>query len=202
MITEQHYIDAAEDLGCELAVMKALAELESHGAGFLSTGELRILFEPHIFWRQLQKARIKPNVLLREKPALADILYEFWMPGAYGPESAQWDRLRKAAQVNIIAAYNSASYGRFQIMGFNHNACGYSTVIEFMYWLQKDEIYHLKSFVCFIKYSGLEQYLRNKQFDLFAKQYNGPGYKNSPVTILDDYDYKLKKLYQKWKYQS
>lgn len=197
MITEQDYIRAAETLSCEVAVIKTVDQVESHGTGFLSTGEVVILFEPHIFWRQLQRARVRPEILLKEKPGYSDILYEFWQPGKYGPLSTQWDRLRKAAEINLVAAYKSASFGRFQIMGFNHEKCGYKTVIEFAKMMERDEVYHLKSFVCLLKQTGIDKYLAAKNWKAFAREYNGPGYKGSPATILDDYDYKLIEAYKK-----
>lgn len=50
-LTEQGYIDAAKELGCEVAAIKAVAEVESRGLGFLPTGEPKILFECHRFFK-------------------------------------------------------------------------------------------------------------------------------------------------------
>ncbi|AZA64465.1 DUF3380 domain-containing protein [Chryseobacterium carnipullorum] len=50
-LTEQDYINAAKELGCEVAAIKAVAEVESRGSGFLSSGEPKILFERHRFYK-------------------------------------------------------------------------------------------------------------------------------------------------------
>lgn len=54
MITESQYVKCAELLNVEPAVIKAVAEVESNGEGFFN-GKPKILFEPHIFWKQLRK---------------------------------------------------------------------------------------------------------------------------------------------------
>lgn len=196
-ITEQNYIDAAAQLECEVNVIKSVAAIESTGSGFLPTGEIKILFEPHIFWRQLIARRIDPKVILLRKPELHSILYPVWGTYPYGHPSEQWDRLRTASQVNIDAAYCSASYGEFQIMGFNYGKAGYSQVFEMTHDFEKGEEFQLKAFIAFIKSTGLQSFLTAKNWKDFARNYNGPGYRNSPATTLDDYDYKLATMYKK-----
>ncbi|WP_262919099.1 N-acetylmuramidase family protein [Niabella hibiscisoli] len=49
ILTEKDFQDAARQLNCEVAAIKAVAEVESKGDGFLPTGEPKILFERHIF---------------------------------------------------------------------------------------------------------------------------------------------------------
>jgi hypothetical protein len=198
-ITEQAFLESADTLKCEVAVIKAVAAVESAGSGFLPTGEVKILFEPHIFWKQLEELDIDPLVMLDAYPENKDILYRKWGSRPYGPPSAQWDRMRKACVMNINAAYMSASFGRFQIMGFNHKAAGYRNVFEFAHFMNLGELHHLKAFVNFIKSTGLAGRLQQKNWTAFARAYNGPGYKNRPNTILDDYDYKLARMYEKIK---
>lgn len=50
-LKEQDYINASKELGCEVAAIKAVAEVESAGSGFLSDGQPKILFERHYFSR-------------------------------------------------------------------------------------------------------------------------------------------------------
>ncbi|HYO20918.1 MAG TPA: N-acetylmuramidase family protein, partial [Flavisolibacter sp.] len=121
MITDNQFTASAKALNVEVAAIKAIAEVESSGDGFLADGKPKILFEPHIFWKQLRQKGIDPNLFMEEN---ADILYPTWKPGAYGPVSKQHERMEKAARINRDAALLSASWGRFQIMGFNWKACG------------------------------------------------------------------------------
>ena len=91
------------------------------------------------------------------------------------------------------AALNSASWGRFQIMGFNHSACGYKTVIGFVRAMYESEGKQLDAFVAFLKSSKLASALREKRWADFARGYNGSGY------AANKYDEKLKIAYEKFK---
>jgi hypothetical protein len=197
-ISDQDYADCAADLGCKVAAIKAVASVESSGYGFLPTGELVILFEPHIFWRQLVRQRVDPKTVLSKNPEMLDILYEVYKGHAGEHPSQQWDRLRRAAQVNMNAAYNSTSFGKFQIMGFNAEAAGYKNVFEFVHYLDEGEKFHLLAFGKLIKSFGLAEALANENWAAFAKSYNGPAYKGNPDTIKDDYDYKLAQAFNKF----
>jgi len=84
MITESQYVKCADLLNVEPAVIKAVAEVESNGEGFLKDGKPKILFEPHIFWKQLRMRNIRPE---SHTNGNNDILYPIWQPGKYGPVS-------------------------------------------------------------------------------------------------------------------
>jgi len=195
-ITEQDYIDAAQELGCKVAAIKAVAEVESSGSGFLPTGELVILFEPHIFWKRLKKYGEDPATILRLHPEAAEILYEKFKGHAGEHPSQQWDRLRKAANLPYAgamnAAYESASFGKFQVMGFNHKAAGYATVFEFIHDLELGESYHLKAFVNLVKDFGLSKFLAAENWTGFAGSWNGPAYK------VNKYDTKMAEAFKKF----
>jgi hypothetical protein len=62
-------------LGCEVAAIKAVTEVEGAGQGMLANGKPRILFEPHIFWKQLSAKGIDPNQYAEKN---SNILY---LPG-------------------------------------------------------------------------------------------------------------------------
>jgi len=49
MISENQFSTSAKSLNVEVASIKAVAEVESSGDGFLADGKPKILFEPHIF---------------------------------------------------------------------------------------------------------------------------------------------------------
>lgn len=185
MISEQAFIDAAQKLKCSVAAIKAVAEVESSGGGFVDGGKPKILFEPHLFWKELRKVGITPIV--------SDICYPTWGTKPYGKVSQQHARMEKAALIHRDAALKSASWGLFQICGFNHKACGCVTLQDFVNKMYQSEDAHLELFVNYIESSHLDDELINLDFKAFARAYNGPAYyKNA-------YDKKLLAAYNKYK---
>lgn len=176
MITGQQFKDSADLLGVEVAAIKAVAEVESGGSGFLSTGEPVILFEPHIFWRELKKREINPHFF---EAGNEDILYEYWGKHPYGKSSEQHARLQRAVAINREAALCSASWGKFQVLGNNYKACGCATIQEFINAMYKDEGEHLRLFCNLIKSFGLVQALKDRDWRKFARSYNGPSYEKN-----------------------
>jgi len=192
MITEQQFAASAQSLRVEVAAIKAVAEVESSGEGFLSNGKPKILFEPHIFWKQLRAKGINPTLFMEEN---ADILYPTWKAGAYGPVSKQHERLERASKINRDAALMSASWGKFQIMGFNWKLCGSASLQEFVNNMYESEDKHLHLFTIYIKSTFLDDELRNHDWAGFARGYNGPQY------VKNRYDTKLKNAYLRYKAQ-
>jgi len=189
MITEQQFKDAAKTTGIEIAAIKAVSEVEAPRGGFDAQGRLTILFEPHIFWKELRKRNIDPAKLQKKNP---DLLSPVWNSKLYGKFSIQWDKMTRARAINEEAALYSASYGAFQIVGFNHKACGFNAVKRFIAELEKGEANQLTAFCNYIKTVMLDDELRNKDWKGFARGYNGPSYwKNQ-------YDTKLKNAYLKY----
>lgn len=192
MITEDQFKDAANELGCDIAAIKAVSKVESSGGGFLPNGDLKMLFEPHIFWKELIAVGISPAMISNN----ADILYKTWKPGAYGKESAQNDRLQRAMKINATAALKSASYGAFQILGNNYSKAGYTSVESMVKDYKVGEGNQLLSFVRYLKNTGIAQYLIDHNWAKFAELYNGKGYKGKADTLEDDYDLKLAAAYK------
>ena len=188
-LSEKDLQAVADDLGVELAVIKAVNEVESSGQGF-SGNKPKILFEGHIFWRQLKKHGLDPN---NHKAGNEDILYSSWTREHYIGGEAEHTRLKKAKLVHEDAALESASWGLFQIMGFHWESLGYESVKEFVKLMNKSEGEHLKAFGRFIIANNLARYLKNKDWASFARRYNGPGYKQNK------YDEKLARAYNKYK---
>lgn len=190
MITETGFVTSAQLLGVEPAVIKAVAEVESNGEGFLSDGKPKILFEPHIFWKQLRQRNIQPESYTKGNE---DILYPTWQPGKYGPISKQHDRLNRAIKINREAALSSSSWGRFQIMGFNCKICNCISVEKFVERMSLNEDEHLNIFVCYVKSTFLDDELRAHDWKGFARAYNGKFY------FKNNYDKKLQAAYLKYK---
>ena len=187
------YAATAQMLGVEEAAVRAVCEVESGGrTGFLKDGRPIILFEGHIFWRELKKRSIDPE---RYKAQYSDVLFPKWDKSKYRGGADEHDRLNNAATINEEAALASASWGMFQIMGFNHKLCGYDTVKEYVEAIRADSDNHLLSFARFLKSTGMDKPLRNLSWAAFAERYNGPGYRQN------QYDTKLQAAYLKYKNQ-
>lgn len=180
--------NAAEQIGVEPCAVKAVVDVESGGDGFLPDGRVKILFEGHVFWKELQKRGINPELL-----KMPNIVYPKWDKSQYKGGAQEHERLNAAALVNKEAALRSASWGLFQIMGFNHRLCGFSSVQDFVDAQKESEANQLNSFCQFMKNEGLVLFLKGLDFAGFARRYNGPGYAQN------QYDVKMRKAYERCK---
>ena len=178
-LSEADYVQAAADLGAEVAAIKAVAEVETAGEAFDDMGRPRILYERHYFHRLTNGRFDKNHPTLSNKSS-----------GGYGKFSAQYGKLEEAYQLDPAAALKSASWGRFQIMGSNHAAAGHATVQEFVDALARSEAAHLRAFVAFVGANAtMKAALQKKNWAAFAKAYNGPGYAKN------EYDTKMANAY-------
>ena len=181
-LSEDDLKEFAAKYGLELAAVKAVNEVESSGKGFLLDGRPRILFEGHIFWKQLKNKGIDPNSLLSEKSK--NVLYSKWTKKFYEGGKQEYDRLEKAAGLSDDdsvhdAAFESASYGSFQIMGFHFKSLGYPSVDSFVSHMYTHEKAHLEAFGKFCTANNLTRHLKSKNWEAFARGYNGPGFKDN-----------------------
>ncbi|MCS7054454.1 MAG: N-acetylmuramidase family protein [Ignavibacterium sp.] len=183
ILTEQDYDDAAQLLGVNKAVIKAVAEVESAGNGFLNNGMVKILFEAHIF------SKLTGGKYDKTHPSISA---PKWDKSLYKGGVKEYERLNEALKLNIEAAYKSTSFGKFQIVGYNYSSCGYASVLEFVNAMQTSEGEHLKAFVNFIKSKGMDKLLQKLDWAGFARSYNGSGYK------LNRYDERLAVAYKKY----
>lgn len=189
-LTEEDFVLVARLLDVEVAALKAVQQVETGGkGGFFSPGKPAILFEGHIFWNQLKKRNIDPESHVKGNE---NILYPKWEKGHYKGGMGEYDRLEQARKINHEAADASASWGMFQIMGFNYAACGEKSVSSFVKAMCASECSQLILSARFIKQSGMLPALQAKDWAEFARRYNGPAYKENR------YDEKLAKAYQKF----
>lgn len=204
------YEKAASSYGLEPALIRAVVEVESAGSGFLLKEKApcrpKILFEPHIFYRYI------PDGYKKAFPV--NMISHFWNPRLYGGVYQQWTKLIKA--MNLLKANDldpsfalfSCSWGLGQAMGFNHRMVdgdepfiktgqsyelyGYNNIIEMVLEAHIDEYHQLVQMLNFIKNTGLINALRRKDWQQFAKGYNGPAFAKNR------YDQKLAQSYRKW----
>jgi hypothetical protein len=169
-------------LGCQIATVRAVMQIEAAGKGFDANGRPKMLFEPHIFYRELG-AGAKRNRAVAE-----GLAYAKWKPGAYPSDS--YPRLLKAMAIDETAALRSASWGAGQVMGFNHKAAGFDAVQAFVQAMTISEGAHLYAMARFIVTNKLQRHLRDLNWTGFARGYNGAGYAQN------GYHTKLKAAYQ------
>lgn len=179
----------ADKYGLDVASVLAVAEVESSGrSGFQKTGLLTVLFEAHIFYRELKKVGLDPNTLMIKYPTL---ISPRWNRNLYKGGNAENSRLAEALSIHECA-WNCASYGMFQIMGFNHQSCGFNTAHELVNYLKTGQEAHVEAFLKFISSDQRKiNALKNRDWVTFARLYNGPAYAKNK------YDIKLAKAYQK-----
>jgi hypothetical protein len=185
-LTEADYERAAKALNVEVCAIKAVAEVESAGAGFLPDGRPTILYEAHVFHRETGGRHA--SAMDRKGVSLSS---RSWNRALYGATGAnQHARYEDARAHNPDAANKACSWGMFQIMGGNHKVCGYDTSQEFVdaMW-NGGASAHLDAFVGFIKGNKLDGALRAKDWKAFARGYNGPAYAQNR------YDEKMRDAY-------
>lgn len=168
---------AAATLGCEIAAIQAVIDVESRG-GFLPDGRPRILFERHYF------SRLTANAHDDSAP---DVSCPDW--GGYKGGATEYERLQQALGLAPEAALRSASWGAFQIMGDNFRAAGFDDVKSFCDAMCDSEDRQLEAFVAFVQAMGLADELRRRDWTAFARAYNGPNYARNR------YDAKLQAAY-------
>jgi len=179
-LTREDFLTTAAAIECDPAMLKAFAVVESAGGGFEADGKPKILFEAQWYgtFTGGKYHQSHPNI---SSPVWNRSLHK------YGP--AEYGRLNLAISLDRVAALKSASWGMFQVMGFNHALCGFKDVESFVASMHKSEGEHLKAAIGFLKSAGLVPALRAKNFAALARGYNGAGY------AANQYDKKLESAY-------
>ncbi|GAB3099424.1 N-acetylmuramidase domain-containing protein [Lysobacter terrae] len=185
-IADQSWLDFALALELDPATLRALAQVESEGDGFLPapSDKPKVLFEGHAFHR-LTGGRYS-----REHP---DLSYPKWSARKYaGSLAGEWRRLEAACRLDRIAALQSASWGMFQIMGFNYPYCGCADVEAFVAQQYESATRQLALLVKFVSRPPFLPALRSRNWKAFARGYNGPGF------AANGYDKRLADAYEQW----
>lgn len=156
----------AQRLGCKLGQLAAVGAVESTGGGFDRNGRLKLLYERHYFHRLTGG---KWSVTSFSDPRR----------GGYGEDS--WSKLNAACRVDPDAAFSSASWGRFQVMGDHWKNLNYASPFDLASSLMEGESAHYELLARFIEFNGLKDELRALSSNpedcrAFAMAYNGPSY--------------------------
>lgn len=180
-LSDAAFAAAAAQLNVEVAAIRAVAEVESPGEAFDDQGRPRILFERHYFHR------LTGGRFARSDPDLSNPTW-----GGYGKFRAQYPKLQRAYRLDPDAALQSASWGRFQIMGEHYARLGYASPQHMVQAFSRSEDEHLRAFVRFVQTdSVLLRALQRRDWAAFARTYNGKGYRKNA------YDEHLRQAYER-----
>ncbi len=172
-LTDKDYREVAEELGVEVAAIKAVVDIEAGAAheGFWDDGKPLINFDLSMY----NKFAPRRGVNLANARKKAPVIFRRPDTRRYGSyQAAQQARLDAAKAINEESALESTFWGMFQIGGFNWKKCGASSVGEFVELMSRSERDQLELFAKFISNSGMVQAIRDKNWLAFALKYNGP----------------------------
>lgn len=176
----------ARELGALPEQIRAVAAVESSGGGFLPDGKPKILYERHWFRRRVGK--------LLGSVSVAGHFLAHPSPGGYtldadrDGQNDSWEKLVEACAVDPVAAFESCSWGKFQIMGGHWKVLGYPDVFRFAFSMIGGEFGHYRALAAFIRANRLEGALRRigttpESCEAFARGYNGAGFRKHEYHI-------------------
>lgn len=182
-LTERDFQIVAEELDVEVAVIKAVVEIEAGKAmkGFWAPGIPVINFDPTMYQKYKNKVTSTAGAKGETVPE-----------GLTGYAKKEWTQLIEARKKNAQGANMGTFWGMFQIGGFNYKLCGCRSVDEFVRRMAYSELEQLQLFAVFISNTGMVESLRKKQWSTFARKYNGPAYASR------GYHTKMAKAYAKY----
>lgn len=226
-ITEEDWTDVAAELKCEVEVLKAIAKVESGGRSAfwrLMDGQgghvPAILYERHYFSRLSARAHDKdhPDIswpvgyrtskrLGKEDKKMHDGKVDD--DDIYASYATSYLRLINAYRLDPDAALKSCSWGKFQIMGANHELCDEPSLKKFVNKMCTSNAAQIKLLAGFIrnkprawkdpknkklgKEISLWDAVKTKNWRAMAFNYNGPAYETY------HYHTKLENAYEQYK---
>lgn len=165
--------EAARRLEVEPAALLAVIEVESGGRAYTLVDcrrEPLIRFEGHYFDRRLSPAlRARARSAGLAAPTAGAIRNP---PG----QAARWRMLKRAAEIDRHAAYESTSWGLGQVMGAHWAWLGYESAEALAETARSGVGGQLDLMLRYIERAGLTETLRRRDWPAFARAYNGPRY--------------------------
>lgn len=181
-------VQAALSASIPPSMLLAISEKESTGAGFLMDGTPTILFERTKFYEFVRNS-LGFQQAQKWKTEFPDLCHTVWDKRYYKGGRGEWERLGRARRLNATCALLACSWGRWQVMGFNFNVCGYADVQTFVDDMHLSEHKQLQAVVNFIvNQPRLFAGMRARNFQTVARIYNGVAFAKN------NYDTDLQKL--------
>ena len=128
----------------------------------------------------MRDAAVVGRGFIRGRPVVVGITDFAFMAGSMG--SVVGEKLTLAACRDVDAAFASASWGKFQVMGAHWKALGYDSPLALAWSCVGSEAAHYELLARYIEHNNLAGAFRAISADLetcraFADGYNGPGYR-------------------------
>jgi hypothetical protein len=169
-ITPDQIAGFARRLGGTVKQVNAVAKVESAGGGYNDQGQPKALYERHYAWK-----RLRILIPLLSNPSAGGYTIDADRDGL----NDSWEKVADMAMRSPLAAFESASFGKFQVMGAWAAKLGYPNAIEFAYSMVSGEAAHYEALVRYIEVFGGVAKFRALSTDwrantAFAQFYNGP----------------------------
>ena len=169
-LTEDDFREVAERIGVEVAAIKAIVDIEAGPSheGFSAPGKPLINFDLTMF----RRFATRRGVNLSQYSQSHSVVFN----SHRGSQIKANARLDAARSIDSDAAVEGTFWGMFQKGGFNWKKCGAESLDDFVMRMSRSERDQLDMFVEFVDNSGLLKYLKSKDWESFARGYNGPAY--------------------------
>jgi hypothetical protein len=165
--------EMAKSLGVEPAALLAIAEVESGGRPFAMVQGRReplIRFEGHYFDQRLTGEK-------RRRARAAGLASPVAGAVANPPAQAErWALLQRAADIDHAAAHESVSWGLGQVMGAHWKWLDFDTVDALAAEARGGLEGQIRLMARYIAKAGLCDAIRKRNWEAFARAYNGPAY--------------------------
>lgn len=161
------FVRAAAAIGCDVAAIRAVWQVEASGSPWRADGSLERRFEPHKL--------TPPQGTYQTSRKLSQAQRERAFAAAYA--------------ANPEDAMRATSWGGPQIMGLNYEAAGYGSALQMVTAMSNTEGNQILAFVALVKAWGIDSALRSHDWQAFARRWNG----NANVTA---YAAKVEKAYR------
>ncbi len=174
-LSEKDYREVADELGVDVASIKAVVEIEAGKShrGFWQAGKPLINFDLQMYQKFAKRNGLNIGKIRKKAP----VIFKAPDDRKYGSrQAAQQARLDAAMAIDRKTAVQGTFWGMFQIGGFNWNKCGVSGVDEFVEMMSRSERDQLELFARFLQNTGLDKPLKKRNWKAFARGYNGPHY--------------------------
>ena len=197
MLDEQlagQVVSAARASDIEPAGLLAVVEIESAGRALEEDNSTpRLLFERHVFYRELNKRA--PGQL--QAAVAQGLAHDGWRPKTqYQDQRTSAQRLEllaRARAVDVECADCSCSWGLGQTMGFLAEELAFPNAVAMLSYMTTGGVpAQLELMIKEIKRKKILDALNHHDWRTFARSYNGPGYEQN------QYHTKLANAYARW----
>lgn len=171
--TRRIIAEEASRHGIDANALLAVTEVESGGKVFAVIGsrhEPLIRFEAHYFDRRLSNGKKRAA---REAGLASPVAGRIANPPSH---TARWRMLDQAIQIDRAAALESVSWGIGQVMGAHWAWLGYGSVEDLVAEARSGAGGQARLMLRYIAKSGLSEALNRRDWEAFARGYNGPDF--------------------------